>query len=201
MISLSRKEDILDALGDIIQAKGINANFTISELAHKVDIGKSTIYEYFKTKDELLSEAMIRVFKNAMEQIEERRLDPSKSFEESLKDELSFAFDLATGSSYIFKFLTPDFRDTIPSNMKGQFAEYMRKTTKQYEELFRNLVAKGIEEGVLKPGNLSVQAALFASIVSGSIQYVARAENEQAIPVDHEELIHGVYDTILHIFN
>jgi AcrR family transcriptional regulator len=198
---LSRKEEILDALGDIIQSKGINANFTISELAHKVDIGKSTIYEYFTTKDELLSEAMIRVFKNAMEQIAARRLDPSKSFEESLKDELTFAFDLATGSSYIFKLLTPDFRDTIPSNMKGQFAEYMRKTTKQYEELFRNLVAKGIEEGVLTPKDLSVQAALFAALVSGSIQYVTRAENGQAIPVDHHAFITGIYNTIIHIFN
>lgn len=200
-MSLSRKNEILDALGDIIQSKGINANFTISELAHKVDIGKSTIYEYFSTKDELLSEAMIRVFKNAMEQIAERQLDPSKSFEESLKDELRFSFHLATGSSYIFKLLTPDFRDTIPSNMKGQFAEYMRKTTKQYEELFRDLVAKGMEEGVLTPGDLPVQAALFAALVSGSIQYVTRAENGQALAVDHNALIDGVYDTIVTIFS
>lgn len=200
-MSLSRKDDILDALGDIIQSKGMNANFTISELAHKVDIGKSTIYEYFATKDELLSEAMVRVFQNAMEQIAARRLDPTKSFEESLKDELKFAIDLVTGSSYIFKLLTPDFRDTIPSNMKGQFAEYMRKTTKQYEELFRNLVVKGMEEGVLTPGDLPVQAALFSAIVSGGIQHVARAENGQATPVDHDAFIDGIYDTIIKIFN
>lgn len=201
MTSLSRKDEILDALGDIIQSKGLNANFTISELARKVDIGKSTIYEYFMTKDELLSEAMVRVFHNAMEQIASRQLDPNKSFEENLKDELRFAFKLATGSSYIFKLLTPDFRDTIPSNMKGQFAEHMRKTTKQYEELFQNLVLQGIEEGSLQPQNLPIQAAIFGALVSGSISQVTRAENGQAFPVDHEELIDGIYDTIIKVFN
>jgi len=77
----------------------------------------------------------------------------------------------------------------------------MRATTKQYELLFQDMVLHGIKEGTLQAKNLPIQAALFGAIVSGSISQVTRAENGQAVPVDHEEFIAGIYDTIIKIFN
>lgn len=198
---MSRKEEILDALGHMIESQGLQTNFTISELAKKVDIGKSTIYEYFSTKDQLISEAMIRIFEHAMSQIQSRQLDPNASFEENLKDELRFSFKLAKESSYIFRYLTPEFQDTIPSNMKGQFAHTMRKTTKRYEEIFRVIIEKGIQEGVLNTDNLVMKGVLFGSLISGSITHVTRANNGEAIQVDLERHIESIYQTVLNIFN
>ena len=51
---MARKEEILDALIEIFRAQGIGSDFTMSQLAKEVNIGKSTIYEYFKTKDSLI---------------------------------------------------------------------------------------------------------------------------------------------------
>ena len=198
---MSRKDEILDALGDIIESQGLHANFTISELAKKVDIGKSTIYEYFTTKDELISEAMIRIFDHAMAQIQSRTVDETASFEESLKSELRFSYDLVNESSYIFRFLTPEFRDTIPSTLKGQFAKTMRQSTKRYEEVFKAIIRKGLEEGVLSPENLELKGVLFGSLVSGSIQHVTQANNGLAEPIDIDLLIEGIYQTTLQIFN
>lgn len=198
---MSRKAEILDALIDIFEAKGIQSDFTISELARKVDIGKSTIYEYFNTKDEILSEAMLRIFHSAVTSIHDRKVNQALSFELALKEELRFVFQLATSSSFIFELLTPEFQDTIPTSVKGDFANDMKKTAQHYEELFRDIVVKGLEEGVLQDKNLPLNGMLFGSLVSGSITRLTHINNTSIANIDIEEYIDAIYRTVIKIFN
>jgi AcrR family transcriptional regulator len=196
---MSRKNEILDALGDMLQSQGLHADFTISELARKVDIGKSTIYEYFSTKDELISEAMIRIFENAMARINDRTIDPGVDFETALKDELRFVFDLARESSAIFRFLTPEFRDTIPATLKGEFALVMRSTTKRYEALYADILRRGFDEGVVDGRHLPQNNLLVGALINGMISQITRMTNGQVEDIPNEQLVEGVYDAACRI--
>jgi len=198
---MARKNEILDALIDIFKTKGIQSDFTISELARKVEIGKSTIYEYFDTKDQILAEAFYRIFEKAITSIREREVNPDLSFEDTLKDELRFVFDLASSSSFMFELLTPDFHDSVPSSLKGSFANEMRLTATHYEATFRKIVLKGIEEGVLKNDNLPIKGMLFGSLISGSITRITNFNNMEIGDIDIEEYIDAIYQTCIKMFN
>lgn len=191
---MSRKNEILDALGDMLQSQGLHADFTISELARKVDIGKSTIYEYFATKDELISEAMIRIFENAMARINQRTIDPNADFERAFQDELRFVFDLARESSAIFRFLTPEFRDTIPATLKGEFALVMRDTTKRYEALFAAILHRGVEEGLVDEQHVKQNNVLVGALINGMISQITRMTNGQAEDIPNDQLVIAVYE-------
>jgi len=198
---MSRKAEILDALIDIFKAKGIQSDFTISELARKVDIGKSTIYEYFSTKDEILTEALLRIFQTAIESITKRTVNPDLSFEQTLKEELRFVFNLTASSSFIFELLTPEFHDNMPHTMKGNFVNEMKSTAQHYETIFRNIVLKGIEEGVLSANNLVINGMLFGSLISGSITRMTNFNDMEIGDFDLENYIDAVYETAIKIFN
>jgi AcrR family transcriptional regulator len=178
----------------MLQSQGLHADFTISELARKVDIGKSTIYEYFTTKDELISEAMIRIFETAMARINARSFDAERPFEEAFRTELRFVFDLARESSAIFRFLTPEFRDTIPATLKGEFALLMRDTTKRYEQLFQALFARGVADGVVDATRLPTNGLIVGALINGMISQITRMTNGQVEDIPNDRLVDMVYE-------
>ena len=79
---LSKKDLILSSAIQIFCDNGFDRT-TINEVAKKAGIGKSTVYEYFKSKDELFIEcirAMIKHYNNGFNDI----LDKDISFKEKL---------------------------------------------------------------------------------------------------------------------
>lgn len=198
---MSRKREILDALIEIFNTKGLDANFSISELARKVDIGKSTIYEYFDTKDEILTQAMIRIFERAIESVSTHEPNLALPFEQLLKEELHYVFQLATESSNIFKYIMPMQSEALPKHMKNSgIGQELRKTALKFEAMFTSVLTKGVEEHYLHVDDIVIQGTLFAALVSGSINRLSNANVEQQENIDLDQYIDALYDTILYIF-
>ena len=198
---MSRKNEILDAVIDILSTKGITGDFTMSELAGKVDIGKSTIYEYFSTKEQIVSEALLRIFEKSIEQMAMRKVDPTQSFEYNLKEELRFLFTMARGSRFLVEFLRPDNRDAYIGAIQGDFAERMKETAEQHEQMFIQIAELGFQEGVLSRDNLPMTGLLFGSLVAGSVTRMANVHKDDLSSVDMEEYIHQFYLATIKIFN
>jgi len=56
-----KKEHILDAALGVFVNKGFS-NVVINDIAKVAGIGKGTVYEYFKSKEDLFSELLIHLF-------------------------------------------------------------------------------------------------------------------------------------------
>jgi AcrR family transcriptional regulator len=67
-----KKNQILEAAVRIFASKGVNST-TISDIAEAADIGKGTIYEYFNSKDEIIT-AGFHFFMGQVEENISRRL-------------------------------------------------------------------------------------------------------------------------------
>ena len=65
----SRRSDIIQAALAEFCTKGIEA-VSMSEIARRAQIGKSTIYEYFPSKDQLLLETAQMVLDRLLEELE-----------------------------------------------------------------------------------------------------------------------------------
>jgi len=195
---MGRKEEILDALIEIFTNQGINANFTMKELAGKVNIGKSTIYEYFDTKDELLHQAVCRIIEIGVKSVYSLEISEKDSFEVSFKKELHFLFNLSLNSSHILNMINPGFENYIPAESKKEMMTQVNSVRNHYNKKFEVLFQKGISEGVLVAENILTNSLMISSLIVGSIIRIGNLE----VRIKEEELkeyVDAVYVTVLRI--
>ena len=198
---MSRKEEILDAVIEIFQNRGIQANFTISELARNVDIGKSTIYEYFTTKEEIITEAIFKVIESSIALITNRSLSAEDMFEQAFKKEVKHVLQIAKSSSYVFEFMTPDFKGNLKEKFDGEFANRMKDIALDYQNLFIEIIGKGVQEGILQNDQLPLKGMIFASLLTGSITRIGNFNIEETKTMDLDEYVNEMYLTTIKIFN
>ena len=65
-----RKQETLDVAMRLLTERGY-ANLNMDELAEEVGISKPTLYQYFNSKDELVAQALVRMFEKTEEKLSE----------------------------------------------------------------------------------------------------------------------------------
>ena len=197
---MGRKDEILDALIDIFKNQGIGSDFTMSQLAEKVDIGKSTIYEYFKTKEEVVQQAIYRVVDSAVDTIHNTPQSDG-DFETQFKSEISRLFNLALGSRFMFSLISPEFKRLMSDKHRGEMNAKMQGVSKFYQDRFTAIFTFGITEGLLSPNQVQENQLLIMSLVIGSIIQLANANMNIGENLDIDSYINKVYYAVLKITN
>ncbi len=198
---MARKEEILDALIDIFKNQGVGADFTISQLAAKVNIGKSTIYEYFKTKDDILKEAIYQVVRKSFDMIYKRGNIENLSFEEAFKSEMMFLFILHDENKFLINFLSPEFRKVIPSSIQSEFGGSVQKVLTYYEKRFTEIFTKGVIEGIIPEENSVINSLLISSLIAGTIMRYANTRVSVTEGLDLDEYINAIFKATIKISN
>lgn len=201
MLNLSRRVQIIEAVIDIFKENGVSTEFTMSELASKLEIGKSTIYEYFKTKDEILSSAILYMIENSIERLLLRSENAQGDFEESLKSELRYMFLLAKESHVLVSALAPRMKGSLSAECREEISNNINKIRDFYQEKFTSIFVKGYEEGVFSRVGNEYDVAVISGMISGSVVMMS---NKYMNTFDHLDLntyIDKVYDTVLMILN
>ena len=197
---LARKDEILDALIAIFRKQGIESDFTMSQLAKEVNIGKSTIYEYFKTKDEVLQQAIIRVVDEAVDSIHNREVIEG-DFEKQFKSELYTLFNIAFNSRFLLNLITPGFKRQMKENHRREMTDKVQGISKFYKARFMSIFMKGVMENKLNPVLLEENNLVVTSMVIGSIMNLANANVEIADNLNVNEYISKVYVAIVKLCN
>ena len=198
---MARKEEILDALLDIFKNQGVGTDFTISQLAAKVNIGKSTIYEYFKTKDDILKEAIYQVIRESFDMIYKRGSIEDLSFEEAFKSEMMFLFSLHNENKFLINFISPEFRKIIPASIQSEFGESMQEVITYYEKRFIKIFAKGTIEEIIPKENSVISGLLISSLISGSIMRYANTRVKEIKNLNLDDYIDAIYQAAVKISN
>ena len=175
---------IFDGIIDLIK-KGSNVySITVSEIAKSANVGKGTIYDYFDTKEETISKAILYNIDNEIEDAKDRI---------ALKDD--------------FKGRYYEMLDIVAENLKNKFCtinmllsvggfhefyEYLvnqRHDISQYiykiEQEIDKLLEIGFEEGVIGiGGNIYYQRMAIKGSISAFISYINMEEYWQGIDID-----------------
>ena len=85
-----KKRDIALSSKDLILEKGIN-NITISQIAKSAKIGKGTVYEYFKNKEEIVFE-LVNILMQKHNEEKSKRLNLQISTRQKIKEFFSFFY-------------------------------------------------------------------------------------------------------------
>nr|WP_315249644.1 helix-turn-helix domain-containing protein [uncultured Duganella sp.] len=136
-----RESAILDATTSVLSSKGYDL-MTMDDVAGTVGISKPSLYKHFKSKEELVGEAMIRLLDGAIDQV--AAMDAALGPVQKLSALLEWALRVRLGGGLPFLPSTsPHVRDMLMRNVK-----YMLRVVKLNRQL-EALVKQGQKEGLL----------------------------------------------------
>ncbi|WP_176648425.1 TetR/AcrR family transcriptional regulator [Duganella sp. SG902] len=136
-----RESAILDAATAVLSNKGYDL-MTMDDVAGAVGISKPSLYKHFKSKEELVGEALIRLLDGALDYV--AALDPALGPVEKLAALLEWALRVRLeGGLPFLPSTSPHVRDMLMRNLK-----YMMKVLKLNRQL-EALVKQGQEQGLL----------------------------------------------------
>ncbi len=194
---MSRKDEILDAVISQFQGEGFSANLTISEIAKKVDIGKSTIYEYFKTKDDVFKEALIKMSTQSIFDVLNIKDIETLCFKDAFKAQYSKLLEAAQKSRVIYQLFSQDFMHRMPLSIKEELGCKMQETKDVIEERFTMIFVKGVEEQLIHVDPDPSNIIIFSSLIVGSL--LRYSSTNADIPL--EVLVDKIYNTIIKLGN
>ena len=141
-----RRHEIFDASVHLFLDKGFNET-SLREIAQAAGIGKSTLYDYFKSKDEIL----VSYFENEIQKITERaqeivsqELDISEKLRQIMQKHLEYLVD---NKNFYLKLTIASQALSLGSQQRIQAKRHA------YQDMLRELIEDGIRRDELRPIN------------------------------------------------
>lgn len=154
-----RRKEIFDASVHLFLDKGFNET-TMREIAQAAGVGKSTLYDYFKSKDEIL----VSYFENEIEIMTERAqeivaqdLDVPKKLRKIMQMHLAYLVD---NKNLYLKLTVEAQRLSLGSQQQIQSKRY------GYQDMIRTLVEEGIKQEEFRPVNPLFAARSIITLLS-----------------------------------
>lgn len=180
------KEIIMKAASDMIQLYGLR-KFTMDEIAAELKVSKKTIYKYFKSKDEIISEYFREIIES-----------DKKSVLESVEKNVSLIekLNLLIYSYHKYK---------LPSNILDEAYKFYHQEYERVQEL-RDFKLKQVElilnqakvEGLIKDDiQLNMVSLILESASSTFLNYKFLSENDMSMRAAMKEIVNIILNGIL----
>ncbi len=144
MKTISRKEEIISVASRLFNEKGYTA-VSMRDIATAMDIKASSLYNHIKSKQEILSEIILKVaeeFTTGMENVVSENISAIKKVEKVIE----LHIDITVNHSEALAALNNDWMHLEEVDL-GSFV----KMREDYEENFRRIIKQGIDAGEIKP--------------------------------------------------
>lgn len=164
---------ILMAAADEMKTRGVK--FTMSDLARRLSLSKTSLYEHFASKNELVHDILATAIHDVEEQADKIYNSPGLSTAEKIQALLKVSpqvFGSINNNS-----LYDDLRHYYPN-------EWQMVSDFRDEQLNRltSLVAQNIESHSLRPVNVSVLKQIVTSVTNDLFNYRFLEENNMTYP-------------------
>jgi len=169
-----RENAILDAATAVLSQKGYDL-MTMDDVAGAVGISKPSLYKHFKSKEELVGEALIRLLDGALDYV--AALDPALGPLQKLSSLLEWALRVRLDGGLPFLPSTsPHVRDMLIRNVK-----YMLRVMKLNRQL-EALVKQGQQQGQLNgalPSDV-IPFSYYARTCDPAVEYLQKYSKMEA---------------------
>jgi AcrR family transcriptional regulator len=138
-----RVKEILRAAELMFLMKGFN-NSSMDEIADLANLGKGTIYYYFRSKDEIFLSIIKREADKVYEEIV-KRVSKEKSLYEIVKEIISFYLEYFSKNQTFLRLFFPCIAGLIKIEKKELLKEYT-KSYRKHLKFIKTIISKKIEE-------------------------------------------------------
>ena len=160
LVTKPRKEQIELVATDLFKTKGYTAT-TMRDIASSVGIEASSIYSHINSKEKILTSICFRIAKAFMSGIEEV-LSTSEPIEVKFRLAVESHVEVITNEIAASAVFWNEWRH-LSEPLLSEFVVLQR----QYEQYFKSIIEKGIEEGVFEVHNLSFTVMAMLSSLNG----------------------------------
>lgn len=157
--SVKRRHEIFHKVVNVFLKKGFHET-SMQEIAQAAGLGKSTLYDYFKTKDEILVYFFEDQFGDMVEstqQIALQNVSADKRLRQVMEQYLE---NLQANKSLFMKLTAESQRLKLASQKKIQDKRHA------FQDMIRALIDEGIREGVFRKVNSLLAARLLLSAMT-----------------------------------
>lgn len=172
----------------------------VSDIAAKAGIGKGTVYDYFKSREELIVKAVLyTIFKHL--RIVKSRVCQADGFRKKVDVMLDTLFEEDSDTN-IFQILMPFIHDI--GNFPGRFREEFIKcapSISEIEKLFQTILISAEEEGIVMSGlNLFFVENAFINTVMDYARYKKAAEcGKPYSDLSEEKVRERLYENLVYM--
>lgn len=186
---------IFNGVIDLIK-RGANIYLvTVSEIAKASGVGKGTIYEYFRTKEEVISKAILYNMKKEVEHAIER-VEQKKSFKDRYYEALEIIVE-----NFDNKFSTINL--LLSTGNFNELYEYMidekqliAAYTSRIESIIDRLLLMGYEEGIIAiEESQYYKRMVIISSIAGFINYINN--RERYLDIDTQKAMDLCYKMVI----
>ncbi|MFW6299049.1 MAG: TetR/AcrR family transcriptional regulator [Bacillota bacterium] len=194
---MDKRERILENVLAILSQSDTEDALTISNVARAMDIGKSTLYEYFTSKDAMIEEAMRLLLRKNRETLLNQNELKTLPFEEAFKRHMRRSLELAQSNEIIRNFAHHPEVIKLPRQVKENMMQAIQEHNHELEKALLDLFKKGEDESILKgPVNKerfrTIEAMIFGLHVAFSWQ---------ANRWDQDAQVDDLYQSLILIYN
>lgn len=144
-----KKQTLYDCALALLNEKKSADRIAVSQIAERAGIGKSTVYEYFTSKEELFAQAIFYYLQRQVAVI--RQEVSGQNFREGFRLLIDTAIQVFQENEAMFDFL---FMNRVLMEPESQLQATLQQQLQQLQMLvsgyFVELVQKGVEEGILE---------------------------------------------------
>ncbi len=184
--SESKRKRILNAAMIIFAQKGVNKG-TIASIAKEADVGKGTIYEYFKSKEEIFEEMLDSFFQNMLldwKKLNDLKIPTIKKLEKIFEYTFEYLSSINEQNFHqliiIIEIMLYAMRKDLSNSTQIDLGKILRKLYKIIEPIIED----GIKEGVLR----DIDKEYFAFILFSSLDGIALHYYFQRNYIDMDKL-------------
>lgn len=154
-----RRREIFDAAMHLIIEKGF-AETSMREIAEAAGTGKSTLYDYFPTKDDILLsffEDELRTITASAEVISRQQMSAAERLRRVMQDQLEYM--ISNRETYL--------RLTIEAQrLSAPAQKRIQEMRHAYQDLIRELIEAGITEGSFRPVDSRMAMRIFLAAMT-----------------------------------
>lgn len=163
----NKKQEIIEKAKEVFAKRGYY-NTNLSHISRKCGMGRTTIYQYFKNKDEIFYYAVEAILVDLQFKVESIVEDKELTFLGKLK-KLVFELTNEYEHNYIFVLLAEIW--IVLKRENNELLNKLRKYTEDLKRSINKLIAQGIEAKEIKPiDSKSMADTIYSFIESFTFQ-------------------------------
>ena len=187
---VQKKHDIALSCKELVVENGIK-NVTISQIAKTAGVGKGTLYDYFKNKEDLVFEIVNILMREHNLNLEQEITDAV-----STKDKIkAFAHFFYDEKEYELRELYKEFISIALSSPDAEMTEFHSECSLRYHSWFDAIIQSGIDKNELIPHARKLVKGLFVA-GEGMFLNAYATNNLDTLEQDLNEFIDAVFTLI-----
>ncbi len=192
---MDKKQLIIESAIMVFAREGLEKG-KIADIAKEAGIGKGTIYEYFRSKEEIfqaIEQSVFIDFNSVFDQLDALDISPTEKLKTIMTQGIDALMDMGDALLIITEFWAQAGRGYLHNSNQARFVEYYEK----YRLGIESILTEGIQSGDFRDMNREGVARLFMAFLDGLVWQFVMMNNPEKINKIKDETIESFIRGIL----